>query len=152
VSMNLFNLDVIFLQSVSRVSTFTPRNHGFLLGCTRERFSSGTPRLAFVYPCPLTSFASMPKRRMQSLSLIQALLKTFTPTEVPVRCARFISRKNWFVCGSGELPRPPQSHPQAYHRTIVNLNSMIDDFHLRVFNYNTSARVAAFEAHPDYIR
>ncbi|PLW32313.1 hypothetical protein PCANC_20471 [Puccinia coronata f. sp. avenae] len=56
-----------------------------------------------------------------------ALLKTFTPTEVPVRCARFIARKNWFVCGS-------------------------DDFHLRVFNYNTSARVAAFEAHPDYIR
>lgn len=56
-----------------------------------------------------------------------SLLKTFTPTEVPVRCARFIARKNWFVCGS-------------------------DDFHLRVFNYNTSERVAGFEAHPDYIR
>ncbi|KAG0143027.1 hypothetical protein CROQUDRAFT_661774 [Cronartium quercuum f. sp. fusiforme G11] len=56
-----------------------------------------------------------------------ALLKSFTPTEVPVRCARFIARKNWFVCGS-------------------------DDFHLRVFNYNTSERVAGFEAHPDYIR
>lgn len=27
-----------------------------------------------------------------------------------------------------------------------------DDFHLRVFNYNTSERVAGFEAHPDYIR
>ncbi|KAI8459649.1 coatomer WD associated region-domain-containing protein [Phakopsora pachyrhizi] len=56
-----------------------------------------------------------------------ALLKSFTPTEVPVRCARFIARKNWFVCGS-------------------------DDFHLRAFNYNTSERIAAFEAHPDYIR
>ncbi|EGG07968.1 uncharacterized protein MELLADRAFT_47966 [Melampsora larici-populina 98AG31] len=56
-----------------------------------------------------------------------ALLKSFTPTEVPVRCAKFIARKNWFVCGS-------------------------DDFHLRVFNYNTSERVSGFEAHPDYIR
>lgn len=27
-----------------------------------------------------------------------------------------------------------------------------DDFHLRVFNYNTGERVASFEAHPDYIR
>lgn len=27
-----------------------------------------------------------------------------------------------------------------------------DDFHLRVFNYNTSEKVTAFEAHPDYIR
>ena len=33
-----------------------------------------------------------------------------------------------------------------------NFISIKDDFHLRVFNYNTSARVAAFEAHPDYIR
>ncbi len=27
-----------------------------------------------------------------------------------------------------------------------------DDFHLRVFNYNTSEKITAFEAHPDYIR
>ena len=27
-----------------------------------------------------------------------------------------------------------------------------DDFQLRVFNYNTHEKVAAFEAHPDYIR
>ncbi|GAA5990741.1 hypothetical protein JCM11641_006663 [Rhodosporidiobolus odoratus] len=56
-----------------------------------------------------------------------AIIKTFEVTEVPVRCVRFIARKNWFVCGS-------------------------DDFHLRIFNYNTGEKVAAFEAHPDYIR
>lgn len=48
-------------------------------------------------------------------------------TDVPVRAGRFIARKNWLVVGS-------------------------DDFHLRVFNYNTSEKIAAFEAHPDYIR
>ena len=44
-----------------------------------------------------------------------------------MRCVRFIPRKNWFVAGS-------------------------DDFQLRIFNYNTHEKVAAFEAHPDYIR
>lgn len=57
----------------------------------------------------------------------QAVIKTFEVTEVPVRCVRFIARRNWFVCGS-------------------------DDFHLRVFNYNTGEKVTALEAHPDYIR
>ena len=56
-----------------------------------------------------------------------ALIKTFEVAEVPVRCVRFIPRKNWFVAGS-------------------------DDFQLRIFNYNTHEKVAAFEAHPDYIR
>jgi coatomer subunit beta' len=56
-----------------------------------------------------------------------AVLKTFEVSEVPVRCARFVARKQWFVAGS-------------------------DDFQLRVFNYNTHEKVAAFEAHPDYIR
>ncbi|SCV72626.1 BQ2448_4163 [Microbotryum intermedium] len=55
------------------------------------------------------------------------VIKTFEVTEVPVRCVRFIARRNWFVCGS-------------------------DDFHLRVFNYNTGEKVTALEAHPDYIR
>lgn len=54
-------------------------------------------------------------------------MKTFEVSEVPVRCVKFITRKNWFVAGS-------------------------DDFQLRVFNYNTHEKVAAFEAHPDYIR
>ena len=47
--------------------------------------------------------------------------------EVPVRCVKFIARKNWFVAGS-------------------------DDFRLRMFNYNTHEKVAAFEVHPDYIQ
>lgn len=55
------------------------------------------------------------------------MIKSFEVTEVPVRCVKFIARRNWFVCGS-------------------------DDFHLRVFNYNTGEKVASFEAHPDYIR
>jgi coatomer subunit beta' len=56
-----------------------------------------------------------------------AIVKTFEVAQVPVRCVRFIARKNWFVSGS-------------------------DDFQLRVFNYNTHEKVTAFEAHPDYIR
>ena len=45
----------------------------------------------------------------------------------PVRTAKFIMRKQWFICAS-------------------------DDMHLRVFNYNTMEKVKAFEAHTDYIR
>ena len=58
---------------------------------------------------------------------LQAIIKTFEVTEVPVRCVRFIGRRNWFVCGS-------------------------DDYFVRAFNYNTGEKVTAFEAHPDYIR
>lgn len=54
-------------------------------------------------------------------------MKTFELTDVPVRAGRFVSRKNWIVCGS-------------------------DDFQLRVYNYNTSEKITSFEAHPDYIR
>ncbi|SLM39699.1 copi vesicle coat beta [Lasallia pustulata] len=57
----------------------------------------------------------------------QAIVKTFELADVPVRAGRFISRKNWIVCGS-------------------------DDFQLRVYNYNTSEKITSFEAHPDYIR
>ncbi|KIW06041.1 uncharacterized protein PV09_03217 [Verruconis gallopava] len=55
------------------------------------------------------------------------VVKSFELCDVPVRAGRFIARKNWIVCGS-------------------------DDFQLRVLNYNTSEKVANFEAHPDYIR
>ncbi|RDA96233.1 hypothetical protein CP533_1660 [Ophiocordyceps camponoti-saundersi (nom. inval.)] len=57
----------------------------------------------------------------------QQIVKTFELTDVPVRAGRFVSRKNWIVCGS-------------------------DDFQLRVYNYNTSEKITSFEAHPDYIR
>jgi len=58
---------------------------------------------------------------------LQAIVKTFELTDVPVRAGRFIARKNWIVCGS-------------------------DDFQVRVYNYNTSEKITSFEAHPDYIR
>ena len=57
----------------------------------------------------------------------QTVVKTIEISELPVRAGRFIARKNWIIVGS-------------------------DDFHIRVFNYNTSEKVAQFEAHPDYIR
>eukprot|EP01147_Barroeca_monosierra_P009544 gene9544-1774_t len=55
------------------------------------------------------------------------LIKTFEVSDVPVRAARFIQRKNWIVAGS-------------------------DDMKIRIFNYNTLERVHLFEAHTDYIR
>jgi coatomer subunit beta' len=62
-----------------------------------------------------------------SLNLIKTVVKTFEVTELPIRAAKFIPRKNWVVAGS-------------------------DDMHVRVFNYNTHEKVIAFEAHQDYIR
>jgi len=56
-----------------------------------------------------------------------ALVKSFELCELPVRCAKFIIRKQWFVAAS-------------------------DDMQLRVFNYNTMEKVHAWEAHTDYIR
>jgi len=53
--------------------------------------------------------------------------KTFEVSDNPVRCAKFIVRKQWFIAGS-------------------------DDMVMRVFNYNTMERVAQFEGHADYIR
>lgn len=44
-----------------------------------------------------------------------------------VRAAKFISRKQWVICGA-------------------------DDLFIRVFNYNTMDKVKTFEAHTDYIR
>jgi len=45
----------------------------------------------------------------------------------PVRCARFIVRKNWIIAGT-------------------------DDMKLRVYNYNTMEKVKEWDAHTDYIR
>jgi coatomer subunit beta' len=57
----------------------------------------------------------------------QTLLKTFEVTELPVRCSKFIARKQWIVSGS-------------------------DDLFVRVFNYNTMEKIKTFEAHSDYLR
>ena len=55
------------------------------------------------------------------------LVKSFELCEVPVRCAKFITRKQYFIAGT-------------------------DDMHLRVYNYNTMEKVKEWEAHTDYIR
>ncbi|EQC36489.1 hypothetical protein, variant 1 [Saprolegnia diclina VS20] len=57
----------------------------------------------------------------------QQLVKSFEVSSLPVRNARFIARKQWIVSSS-------------------------DDLQIRVFNYNTMDKVAAFDAHTDYIR
>ena len=46
---------------------------------------------------------------------------------MPVRCAKFIARKQWVIAGT-------------------------DDMQLRVYNYNTMEKVKEWEAHTDYIR
>mmetsp|Transcript_5141 Transcript_5141/g.4631 ORF Transcript_5141/g.4631 Transcript_5141/m.4631 type:complete len:986 (-) Transcript_5141:43-3000(-) len=55
------------------------------------------------------------------------LVKSFDLCEVPVRCAKFIVRKQWIIAGT-------------------------DDMQLRVYNYNTQEKIKEWEAHHDYIR
>ncbi|XP_075999730.1 coatomer subunit beta'-like [Genypterus blacodes] len=57
----------------------------------------------------------------------QTLVKTFELCDLPVRVAKFVSRKHWVIAGA-------------------------DDMQIRVFNYNTLERTHMFEAHSDYIR
>ncbi|XP_071733464.1 coatomer subunit beta'-2-like [Rutidosis leptorrhynchoides] len=57
----------------------------------------------------------------------QTMTKSFEVTELPVRSAKFVSRKQWVVAGA-------------------------DDMFIRVYNYNTMDKVKVFEAHTDYIR
>uniref|UniRef100_A0A336LNK6 Coatomer subunit beta' n=1 Tax=Culicoides sonorensis TaxID=179676 RepID=A0A336LNK6_CULSO len=57
----------------------------------------------------------------------QQLVKDFEVCDLPVRCARFVTRKNWVITGS-------------------------DDMQIRVFNYNTLEKVHSYEAHTDYVR
>jgi coatomer subunit beta' len=56
-----------------------------------------------------------------------SLVKSFEISELPVRCAKFIARMQWFLAAS-------------------------DDMRVRVFNYNTMEKLKEFEAHADYIR
>ncbi|KAJ6704282.1 COATOMER SUBUNIT BETA'-1, partial [Salix viminalis] len=57
----------------------------------------------------------------------QTMAKSFEVTELPVRSAKFIARKQWVVAGA-------------------------DDMYIRVYNYNTMDKIKVFEAHTDYIR
>jgi len=54
-------------------------------------------------------------------------VKSFELSDLPVRCAKFIARKQWFVAAS-------------------------DDMRVRIYNYNTMEKVKEIEAHADYIR
>jgi len=54
-------------------------------------------------------------------------VKSFELSELPVRCAKFIARKQWFIAAS-------------------------DDMKLRVYNYNTMEKIKEIEAHHDYVR
>jgi coatomer subunit beta' len=55
------------------------------------------------------------------------MIKSFETGTNPVRCAKFIVRKQYIVAGT-------------------------DDMKMRVFNYNTMDKVKEWEAHTDYIR
>lgn len=57
----------------------------------------------------------------------QSCVKQFEISKEPVRCARFILRKEWIVAGT-------------------------DDNNMLVYNYTTSERVKTINAHSDYIR
>eukprot|EP01125_Pyxidicula_operculata_P006786 TRINITY_DN2331_c0_g1_i1.p1 TRINITY_DN2331_c0_g1~~TRINITY_DN2331_c0_g1_i1.p1 ORF type:complete len:896 (+),score=185.86 TRINITY_DN2331_c0_g1_i1:92-2779(+) len=57
----------------------------------------------------------------------ETTLKQIEVTELPVRSAKFIARKQWVVVGA-------------------------DDMNLRTYNYNTTELVKKWEAHTDYIR
>ncbi len=48
-------------------------------------------------------------------------------TNAPVRCAKFIARKQWIVVGA-------------------------DDTKIRVYNYNTSEKLKVIDEHTDFIR
>ncbi|KAE8680785.1 Coatomer subunit beta'-2 [Hibiscus syriacus] len=58
--------------------------------------------------------------------VVQTMSKSFEVTELPVRSAKFVARKQWVVAGA-------------------------DDMFI-VYNYNTMDKVKVFEAHTDYIR
>lgn len=57
----------------------------------------------------------------------QNMVNSFEVSELPVRSAKFIARKQWIVTGA-------------------------DDMTIRAYNYNTMDKVKSFEAHTDYIR
>lgn len=57
----------------------------------------------------------------------QSQVKSFEITNAPIRCAKFIARKQWIVVGS-------------------------DDAKLRIYNYNTSEKLKTISDHTDFIR
>lgn len=57
----------------------------------------------------------------------QSQIKSFEVTNAPIRCAKFIARKQWIVVGS-------------------------DDYKLRIYNYNTCEKLKTIVDHTDFVR
>ena len=57
----------------------------------------------------------------------QSQVRSIEVTNAPIRCARFIVRKQWIVVGA-------------------------DDTKLRIYNYNTAEKIKTIDEHTDYIR
>ncbi len=54
-------------------------------------------------------------------------MRSFEVTNAPVRCAKFVTRKQWIVVGA-------------------------DDTKIRIYNYNTSEKLKVIDDHTDFIR
>ena len=97
------------------------------LGLLQQR--KRNPRFISYPSIPQILVQTFPQHSLATLYLRiqQTLIKSFEMGTNPVRCARFIVRKNWIIAGT-------------------------DDMKLRVYNYNTMEKVKEWDAHTDYIR
>lgn len=74
--------------------------------------------------------------------VLGSIVKSFELTNIPVRAGKFIARKNWIVCGSDVC-----NHSRiGWMAGVIVLTSWGQDFQLRILNYNTSEKIASFEA------
>lgn len=102
------------------------------------------------------------------------MVKSIEVCDVPVRAAKFIPSKQWYLClyffdlalrmwfvtgllrsrfkvfnvGNAVASADLTSQRECLFRIVCGS----DDYHIRVYNYNTNERIAMFEAHGDYIR
>eukprot|EP01044_Picomonas_judraskeda_P024979 COSAG03_NODE_7078_length_966_cov_0.554787_1_plen_162_part_00 len=88
----------------------------------------------------------------------QDVVKQFEITDLPVRAAKFVVRKQWVVAGSDDMCAPVcrlRVAIKCCSETIVLLAAICLPAvrrHCTVMNYNTMEKVKRFEAHSDYIR
>ncbi|GJN29674.1 hypothetical protein PR202_gb17923 [Eleusine coracana subsp. coracana] len=94
-------------------------------GAVQRKFAQRSERVKSVDLHPTEPCC--PILRSIYLCDLHAMVKSFEVSELPVRSAKFVSRKQWVVAGA-------------------------DDMFIRVYNYNTMDKVKVFEAHTDYIR
>ena len=120
--------------TASRASTCTRRSHGEWEREERERKGGGLgvpTRPLTTHPPPPTLHRLLTNLYNGTVSIWStedgSLVRSFEASDLPVRAATFVARKQWVVTGA-------------------------DDMHVRAHNYNTLAKEAAFEAHGDYIR